>query len=257
MSNIIFTPLFRPEKILWSYPDPDPATIIDRVQSKSGRKFLRSLEDIKTQHELSVEIGPCSEEDFLKWQELYLEMVDRKNFDKLANLEWYRSKFLEKKRVYKLFVSKHEQLLGGKIITVSEDQIVRSAFKTSAPYSFGKGGHASLGLILDYYFLDHFIKRGYKTITGGSSRNLFGIVNSVGYLCYKLRLGYKPEVEINRVNFFNDYNNLEDKPFLSYLCENKLDGLSPELHSYKIDEINENIGSELKRLATFKELHDS
>lgn len=254
MSNLNITPLWRPDKITWVYQNPDPNQVLDRIQTKSGRKFLRSLEQIKLQYNISFEIGPCTEHEYLQWLELYFEITEAKKFRKPAQPEWYAQKIAENKQIEKVFLYQNGFLLGGKIISISKDNIVRSAFKITRPYEFGKEiKNGSLGLMLDYVFLQHYSKQ-YKHITGGRSQNLFGIFNKIGYLNFKLRIGYSAKIEIADNNFSQVVTNKDDMPFCSFLTTDPTQNSFPQLYSYRGEELLQNDFSESKKLIPISEL---
>ncbi|PIR61272.1 MAG: hypothetical protein COU68_00405 [Candidatus Pacebacteria bacterium CG10_big_fil_rev_8_21_14_0_10_45_6] len=255
MSQLNIAPLWRPEKVNWVYKNPDPAQILERIKTKSGRKFLRAIDEISQTNNLRIEQGPCSANEYSQWLELYLKITDKKKFNVLANPGWYEQKISEHKQIEKIFIYQNEYLLGGKIITISQEGMVRSAFKISENYDFGKEvGNGSLGLMFDYLYLQHYTKLGYQKITGGHSRNLFGIINKVGYLNFKLRLGYSAEIEVENNMFSQVIENSDDLPFCSYLTPDQTANSAPQLFAYRSAALSYNDLAEANDLISIEPL---
>lgn len=252
-----FSPLWRPQKITWIYRNPDPSTVIERIRSKSARKFVGSIDSVLEKYELRYEISACTEQDYLEWLDLYLQRSTAKHFDMLASPDWYKNKFLERKKVEKIFIYKKNTLLGGRIITISDQNIVRSAFKASIPFKFDEGGNASLGLILDYLYLLHYSSLAPTQITGGTSRNLFGIINSVGYLCFKLRMGYEPAIYLNKNVLSQSVDVPAEKSFFAFMSSANEECQSPELHYFENDGSIVYNDQELRILVPKIEIHTS
>lgn len=194
MLTINFQPLFKPQKVSWIYPLESKKSVLENIQSRHARKFLSGLNEFLTNHQLEVSTGICSPAEYEKFLQLYHERVTARGFESIANLDWYKTKEKEGKSIEKLFIKQNGVLVGGKIITVIDKQI-RSSYKASIQLPiFQKLRNASLGLILDYLMLEHYIKTKPALLTAGTSRNLFGVINTIGYLVFKLRIGYLPKV---------------------------------------------------------------
>ena len=255
MPQLNISPLWRPGKVNWVYENSDPTQVLERIKTKSGRKFLRAIDEILPVNNIRIEWGPCSQAEYLLWLELYLKITDKKQFNVLANPSWYEQKVSEHKQIEKIFIFQNDYLLGGKIISISQEDAVRSAFKISENYDFGKEvSNGSLGLLLDYLYLQHYSELGYKTITGGHSRNLFGIINKIGYLNFKLRLGYSAEVEVANNTFSQVIETEVDKPFCCFLTANQTGVSIPQLYSYKEDALPLNDFCETKKLIQISKL---
>lgn len=194
MSTIHFTPLWRPQKISWVYPIDSTKTVLETIRSKHAQKFLATVSDFLVANNFQVSTGTCNPKDYQEFLQLYNERINARGFESLATVEWFYAKKKEGKTVEKLFIKQNGVLVGGKIITVIDRQ-VRSSFKASLQLPiFQKLRNASLGLILDYLMLEHYIKTKPMLLTAGTSRNLFGVINTIGYLVFKLRIGYLPKV---------------------------------------------------------------
>lgn len=222
MPNVSFSPLYRPVKVSWIYPLDSELSIIDRIRSKHARAFLRNLDVFMATEGFSITKGACSPAEFDQFLQLYSERMDERGFDHLATQEWFNSKREEGKTVEKIFVYHNQALVGAKIVTV-KDREYRSSFKASRQIPlFAKLRNASLGLMLDYLMLDEYMQRSPTLLTAGTSRNLFGVINTPGYLIFKLRMGYAPSVQ-NSTTIFQQTTDVPEKPFwFSFLSESPL-----------------------------------
>lgn len=223
------SPFWRAEKITWTYRNHDPNSVLDRIKSKSARKFLRKFDLVMDEYHFRYEISSCSKQDFTGWLELYHQRSLEKHLDIIATPAWYDQRKSEGKIIEKIFFFQGKSLIGGKIITISKDQVVRSAFKASIPFDFKGRRNASLGILLDYIYLEHYSKRDVRLITGGRSRNLFGITNSIGYLCFKLRVGYMPEVMKADNVIDQSFGVPKNRSFLSFMTSVPDDCRNPDL----------------------------
>jgi hypothetical protein len=212
-------PLWRPQKVSWIFPYDADRPIIDQIKSKSTRKFLRSVDQKIADEGIRIEYESCSREDFNEWLTLYVARSIEKNFRIVASIEWFEQKKIEGRRVERIFAYRGDTLIGGKIITVDQDGVVRSAFKTSVPLESWSAHNASLGIALDYLYLREYAVRRPTLMTAGSSQNLFGVLNSVGYLVFKLRIGYLPEVAPQNENFAQSFEVPTDRDTYFFLSE--------------------------------------
>lgn len=194
MPTVDFQPLWRPQKISWIYPQSAQADVLGSIRSKHSRQFLRSIDAFLEEQHMEVEAGPCSPAEFETFLELYRQRIGERGFEVIATTAWYQAKLGEGKQVERMFIKQAGKLVGAKIITVKGSE-VRSAFKASMQLPvFNKIRNASLGLILDYLMLEHYVKQKPSLLMAGSSRNLFGVINTLGYPIFKLRMGYVPTV---------------------------------------------------------------
>ena len=223
MQNINFSPLWRPPKISWIYPIDQNKTVLETIKSKHARKFLATASDFLTQNNFEVTSGICSLKNYTEFLQLYNERINARGFDQLATVEWFHAKQKEGKTVEKLFIKHNNTLVGGKIVTVINHEF-RSSYKASMQLPiFQKPRNASLGLILDYLMLNEYVKRKPTLLMAGTSRNLFGVINTLGYLIFKLRMGYLPQVISTRTSFEQQTEEPNKPIWMTFLSE------SPEL----------------------------
>lgn len=253
MPTINFQPLFRPQKVSWIYPLESKKSVLENIHSKHAIKFLSGLNEFLTNHQLEVSTGVCSRTEYEEFLQLYNERVAARGFESIANLEWYKTKEREGKSIEKLFIKQSGVLVGGKIITVIDKQ-VRSSYKASVQLPiFQKPRNASLGLILDYLMLEHYIKTKPTLLTAGTSRNLFGVINTIGYLVFKLRIGYLPKV-INPNTTFEQSTPTPNQPvWFTFLSQTTK--INNNLNLYYCGELSQvALLPELQKLTSFEKL---
>ena len=219
MHDFNFSPLWRPQKISWIYPIASNKSVIENIQSKNARKFLGNVSEFLKLNNFEISSGECTLKEYKEFLVLYNERTAARGFDPIAKAEWFSTKKKEGKKIEKIFIRHNNQLIGGKIITIIGGEI-RSSYKANQQLPiFQKLHNASLGLILDYLMLEHYIKRKPTLLTAGTSRNLFGVFNTVGYLIFKLRMGYQPLV-INPKTIFEHSTIIPKKDFwLTFLSD--------------------------------------
>ncbi len=219
MSQISFQPLWRPQKISWIYPIDPNRTVLETIRSKHAKKFLAGTSLFLQQNNFEVSHGSCSLKEYEEFLLLYNQRINEKGFEPLATLEWFHAKKEEGKTVEKLFIRQNNVLVGGKIITTINHEF-RSSFKASLQLPiFHKQHNASLGILLDYLMLEEYVKRKPTLLMAGTSRNLFGVINTMGYLIFKLRMGYQPLVINEKTVFEQETTNPEKSIWLTFLSE--------------------------------------
>jgi hypothetical protein len=192
MGNIDLTPfgIERPEKISWAI-EATSKDALELIQSKSVRSFLRQSHTLLEEAGIMLDFKELSLESFLQWLPFYEAKMSEHEYDILANSEWFHKRQAEGKKIYGLFFYKADQLVGSGIITVGNDKGTLS-FKASERIDLSSKTNSSFGSIIDYLFMQKILDMGLTHISGGTSRNAFGVINTIGYLDYKLRLGYAP-----------------------------------------------------------------
>lgn len=190
--------ILRPEKVRWVFPSGygDP---LEGIRSDSLRKFLSTYETVLSQEHIKVWYGPLRQEQWDIWYPFYQEHMREHSYDVLAPKNLLEIKTSENKQTEALFFISDEKLLAGGIIIRQDTSWSSLAYKASIRIAVGNKQNSSLGAILDYVYLKTMHGQGVQLITGGRSRNSFGVVNTFGQAEYKLRLGYTPHIDVDCV----------------------------------------------------------
>lgn len=236
MPELQFAPLWRPIKVNWRYPHTDRSKILETIKSKRARKFLRAHQEVLQQQQLTIATGNCSPHEYKVFQEFYATQFTQKQFDIFATDQWFQERLAEHKQVRYFFMLHDTKPVAAKIFTV-KDKIYRSSFKVSDPHFFDQHHYhnASLGLLIDFLWLDQIMQEQPRLITGGSSRNLFGYINHIGYLIFKLRIGYEACLPTQDGSFETSFEQTTQvptvKPWLAFLSQQPKLGERLELYS--------------------------
>lgn len=182
--------IVRPEKVQWMFPLK--GEVIDSIPSSSLRKFLRTADDTLRENNIVVDYSEMSEEKYAEWYSFYSQNMEEKKYDVFASKSLIEEKKLEGKTVFGILLYRGDELVGGGIIIRKEKQWASLAYKASLRLSLGNKQNSSLGAIIDYLFVEKMKQEGVQSVTGGRSRNAFGVLNSFSHLEYKLRFGYVP-----------------------------------------------------------------
>lgn len=236
----------RPEKIRWALPElRNEADLFAIIKSKTLRSFLRTAEQSLLEFSITWETHPITFEEYKKWLVFYTEKMIGQEYDVIANEEWYQKKIDSGKVVEGIFFSRNGELLGSEIfITKESEKFASAAFKaTDHRENFSNKSHASLGAVVDFFFLREVLRRGFTHISFGRSRNAFGVINTIGNLEYKLGFGYIPSQASDTVLFSEVPLNEKGIVLFFGLKENKL-----ALYAVKPKELSMNF--EQKRFAT-------
>lgn len=190
-TTIDLTPfqLLRPEKLVWTYPQgvTEP---LDHLRSSSLRKFLAKAETLLSDAHITWEIVPVTQAGFLEWLVYYQSKMEENEFSTIADLGWYEKRIKEGYLIFGLWFKKAGQLVASGILRVKNTEEIVLAFKASDRLELGTMANSSIGAVVDFCFLQYAIEQGFERISAGRSRNAFGVINTLGYLDFKLRLGY-------------------------------------------------------------------
>lgn len=236
MPELQFAPLWRPVKVNWRYPHTDRSQILETIKSKRARKFLRAHQELLEKYAITIHTDSCSIQDYQLFLTLYVEQITKKGYTPLANQQWYPDRQAEGKDICYFFLYQHDTLIAAKIYTIQAG-IYRSAFKASDNtfFQLHHEHQASLGLLIDFLWLDHVMQQSPRLITGGSSKNLFGYANTIGYLVYKMRLGFHAQLPNTDTSFSTTFEQLtavaQNKPWLAFLSQQPKLGKRLELYS--------------------------
>ncbi len=183
----------RSEKVQWRFPyqGGDP---LEHIKSKGLQSFLRNLDPILNDHHITWEYKPVTLAEFETWLDYYHSKMEELAYDHLASTEWYQDRAAKGKAIEGLFAYRNGELVGSAIFTREGTEKATFAFKASDRIDLTGKSNSSLGAALDYLFLREMISQQVKIISAGQSRNAFGVINSLGYLDYKLRFGYRPQM---------------------------------------------------------------
>jgi hypothetical protein len=181
--------IVRPEKVTWIFPPTHD--VLASIKSKSLRSFLKRGEALMQEQGIRWEYRPLSEQDFFDWLPYYEEKMKENGFDILANKNTYQEKIAAGSTVEGLFFYRNQKMIGSIILTRKGNEYVALNFKASDKLDIFPGGRSSIGALIDYIFLKVMSEQEIKLITGGSSRNAFGVINKIGYLDSRLRTGFE------------------------------------------------------------------
>lgn len=187
--------LLRPEKLVWTYPSgvTEP---LDQLRSSSQRKFLARAETLLSDAHITWSIEPVTEASFNQWLSYYHTKMTENEFTSIADLNWYHRRLSEGYQIFGLWFKKAGQLVASGILRVKGSQEIVLAFKASDRLELGTMANSSIGAVVDFCFLQYAIQQGFERISAGRSRNAFGAINSLGYLDFKLRLGYQQSPDL-------------------------------------------------------------
>ncbi len=182
----------RSEKVRWRFPYQG-GDVVECIQSKKLRAFLREVDSVLASQQITVSMQELSAADFEQWLPYYHEKMSELGYDELATPEWYQDRVSKGNTVEGIFFHQRGTLIGSAIVLLGTDKATL-AFKASDRLDLTNKPNSSLGAVVDFWFLKKMTERGIAVISGGQSRNAFGVINSLGYLDYKMKLGYVPSV---------------------------------------------------------------
>lgn len=185
--------LARTEKIIWRFPAQ--SDVLAQIKSKSLRSFLSHTDEILEQNHITTETKELDEVAYLEWLPYYREKMTENEYDVLANEEWFSQRQSENKNVEGIFFYQNGKVIGSGIMTLEGTHKAALSFKATDRIELSGKSNASLGAVVDFMFLKTATNRGFEIISGGRSRNAFGVINTLGYLDYKLKLGYRPSLD--------------------------------------------------------------
>lgn len=182
----------RSEKIRWRLSWKPGEDLLSVIPSKSVRAFFAHTDEVLDRNGLTVEYGPLSASNYLVWLEFYKQKIEAHHYHQIATEEWWQQKLDEGKIVEQLSIFKEGRMVSSGIIVRVDTQLATLAFSASERINLSGRSNSSLGALLNFLYFLEMEKRGVQTISGGRSRNAFGVENTLGYLEYKLRNGYVP-----------------------------------------------------------------
>lgn len=180
----------RPDRVTWT-AELDGGSFIDSLRSKSLRKFLRGVDQVLTAHRIHWEYREVSKEAFIEWLTFYETEMEDRSYRVIANIDWYEKRTAQGKSIEGIFLTQDGQVVGAGIISRSGQEKASLAFKASKKISISSMSNGNLGSVIDYLFITQMHSLGVTEVSGGISRNAFGILNTIGYLEYKTKF-YAP-----------------------------------------------------------------
>lgn len=183
--------LQRPEHVVWRFDQKLP-TALENIQSKSLRSFLSKTDQVLAEQHIEYVYQPVDRETFAKWLNFYRAQMESNEYDVLANLDWYDHRIQNGRVIEGVFFYRDGEMVGSGIITKTGSEKATLALKASQRIDISNHKNASLGAMIDYLFLNEMVKQQIPIISGGKSRNAFGVINTLGYVEYKMRFGFKP-----------------------------------------------------------------
>jgi|GEM_PF-875752 len=189
--------LSRPEKVRWfiNADQPDALTLI---KSSSLRKFLNKADAVLATQQITWELHPLTEQEYLNWLPYYRQKMSELKFEPLARESWYAEKISQGKIVEGIFfhqlINGVKSMIGSGVFVIEPQKRASFAYKASEHLNLSNEAFSSLGVIIDYIFLKEMLGRRLPQISAGKSGNAFGVFETYGYPVYKLRLGYEPQV---------------------------------------------------------------
>jgi len=183
--------LLRPEKIVWRFPNaPD---VMNTIKSKSLISFLKKSKQILDKNELAINFVNFNKKMFLDWLPYYQAKMKENNYELLASGEWYDKKIEKGLSVHGIMMYQKNELVGSLIFTKRHTDFCSIAFRASDRIDLNTGSKGSIGALLDYAFYKDMTEQKIEIISAGTSRNAFGVINTLGNFNYKLRFGLIPQ----------------------------------------------------------------
>lgn len=180
----------RPERLLYEFSLPKPADLLSHIKSKSLRSFLSNVDEVLLKNNIEFKYEDLTEQNFFEWLPFYMEKMKEHNYDIRAKKEWYGEQIKKGVAIKSLFLYKDKKIVGSGIFTF-HDNTANFAYKASDRIIVSSKTSSSIGSIIEFLFLKKVAESGKYKIASNKSRNAFGFFNTLGYLDYKLRFGYK------------------------------------------------------------------
>lgn len=182
--------LIRPEKVVWSFPQGLDHLAL--IPSKSLRKILREADALCQAKGITWELKPLTKDEYLFWLSFYEQRMHEQGHEIFAREQWFDEKLSLGTHLSGLFFWQGQEFLGGGVISETSERL-SLAYKATSPIRLTGEPNANLGSVLDFFYQRYARSTG-KPFTSGTSRNSFGALNALGYLNFKLRLGYSPQL---------------------------------------------------------------
>jgi hypothetical protein len=194
--NLTDLSLSRPTKIEWIFANPTSEWQTE-IKSKSIRKLATDLDQILSSSTITIELLPLTAELYTDWLQYYSEKMIEQGHDVIAKFEWYTSRSQEERTLFLNRFYQAGKIVGATITSITKDNVHTQHFKASERLDISNHKNSSLGTIIDLVFIKTAVENKAKIISSSTSRNSFGYFNTIGYLGFKLKLGYQPSLPAN------------------------------------------------------------
>jgi hypothetical protein len=222
-----FSSFFRPTSIEWVYPALESGSEwFTHVQSSSLQKLAKQLDTLFAENGIEVTRTPLTEEVFNAWLPFYTEKMLEQGHEVMATIEWFHKRSAENRQLYVVDFIKDKKRIGTTINSTTPERKHTQHFKASDRVDVGNQKNASLGALIDLRFIQQAVQQNASVISSSTSRNGFGYFNTIGYLTFKLKLGYKPMIAPT-ATFDQDFAQEEANPVIWFVTSSP--NLSAEL----------------------------
>lgn len=179
----------RPLNIAWRMKI-DKGPIIDQIRAKRTKKQIISDLNIIDTLGITITVNEeINEEIFIDWFKLYKKIITKMPDGHLALSEdWLKSKLDKSKKVGAILAYQDNKLVGGELF-LEKNGVLGIGYGVANRYEELNGG---LTLLIDFKFLEHAQKLGYKEVSFGQDGNLYGFDLNPGLIQYKTKIGFSP-----------------------------------------------------------------
>lgn len=189
----------RPTRVKWLFPKEalavtKPLEWISYIPSKSIRALALQLDAVLEQAGLVYTIEPLTAESYSDWRKFYAEQMSVQHHEVLAKPDWFEHRKVEYPEILLVEIRRQEDghRVGAAIILRKVDGEWNKPYRASLRIALPRLKNVSIGALLDLLSLRYIFAHKPTLVKSGASRNAFGCINTLGYLAYKLKIGYEP-----------------------------------------------------------------
>lgn len=246
--------LLRPTRVKWVFPQaalhiPEDLGWIESIPSKSVRTIARQLDAVLERSDLQYTISPLTAESYADWRAYYAQQMEVQRHEVLAKPEWFavRSQEVPEILLVDLRQRRDDRRVGAAIIMRNHNNEWNKPYRASERLLLPRLKNLSVGVLLDLLSMRHIFAQQPTLVKSGASRNAFGHTNTLGYLTYKLKMGYEPWIypEFSVEDSFPQLS--PETPTAWFVVPESVVGKRERIHTLLIDSTEENISSELKK----------
>ncbi len=193
MQDVIKTEIHRPEKIVWEFPHVSfGESWEEQIPSDSTRKLIEKIDFFLRKAQITYEWRDLTDELFQSWFLYYKQNMRTLSHDIIATPDWYHVRAKKLEGAYILTCKDLHGIVVGSCIVIKRNGQWTECFKANDRIDLGGTGNLALGTLIDLMYLKYAFDHNAQKVTSGRSRNAFGFYNTLGYLTFKLKLGYVP-----------------------------------------------------------------